>query len=155
MSEEAAMAIPFSYVGGHLISIPVRVDETVQSRFILDTGIGLNLISKSLCQKIRCTMTGNSYSGKRMSGQEVSLQLANVSAISAGSYRQENVTANPMFANASYPYDNYTLSTGSPALSVGFVPFNPSQAGRLPGSLNSPNIAPAFPLQLLNPNSGL
>ncbi|MGI0081632.1 MAG: hypothetical protein ACRECH_18685, partial [Nitrososphaerales archaeon] len=66
-----------------------------------------------------------------------------------------SIIANPMFANPGYPYDNYTLLSGSPALSVGFVPFNPNQAGRLPASsLTPPAQAPAFPLQLLNQNTG-
>lgn len=66
-----------------------------------------------------------------------------------------SMVANPMFANPSYPNDNYTLLAGSPALSVGFVPFNPNQAGRFASAiLNPPAQQPAFPLQLLNPNTG-
>lgn len=66
-----------------------------------------------------------------------------------------SIVANPTFANPSYPNDNYTLLAGSPALGVGFVPFNPSQAGRFASAtINPPTLVQAFPLHLLNPSTG-
>jgi len=66
-----------------------------------------------------------------------------------------SIVANPMFANPGYPADNFTLASSSPALSIGFVPFNPALAGVMPGTLApNPTTAAAFPLQLFNPSTG-
>jgi len=66
-----------------------------------------------------------------------------------------SLVANPMFADPGYPADNFTLASDSPAFSIGFVPFDASLAGLLQGSQTmGPVVAPAFPLHLLNPNSG-
>jgi len=63
--------------------------------------------------------------------------------------------ADPMFVNPSFPYDDFSFMAGSPASSVGFVPFDTTQAGGLPGSPPAPPaLAPAFPLQLLNQSTG-
>ena len=59
----------------------------------------------------------------------------------------------PLFINPTYPTDNYNLQTGSPAFNVGFVAFDPSQAGRTTKLLPSPAVPAAFPLQLKDPNS--
>jgi hypothetical protein len=62
--------------------------------------------------------------------------------------------ADPMFYNPNSPADNFTLRAGSPAISLGFVVFNPNQAGRFPNSiLASPTLPAAFPTQLLDPNT--
>ena len=54
--------------------------------------------------------------------------------------------ADPLFANPTPGVDNYTLSPSSPAFSVGFVAFDPNQAGRLPGAtLQAPPNAPGYP----------
>lgn len=68
---------------------------------------------------------------------------------------QGSIVADPMFADPNYPADNFTLASSSPALGIGFVPFDPGLAGILPGSL-VPNLitGPAFPLQLFNPSTG-
>ncbi len=66
-----------------------------------------------------------------------------------------SIIANPLFTAASYPTYNFTLASNSPAFSIGFVPFDPSQAGVIPGSTPPPPPTPAaFPLQLLNSGSG-
>jgi hypothetical protein len=54
--------------------------------------------------------------------------------------------ANPLFVNPTPGVDNYTLESNSPALSLGFVPFNPGLAGRLStATLKSPVNAPGYP----------
>jgi hypothetical protein len=55
----------------------------------------------------------------------------------------------PMFVNPTPGTDNYTLQSNSPARSVGFVTFDPSQAGRLPtATLKAPVNAPGYPTQI-------
>jgi Bacterial Ig-like domain (group 3) len=52
--------------------------------------------------------------------------------------------ADPMFTNPYYPADDFSLQSGSPATSVGFVPFSLSSPGRKKGASNVPSIAPTF-----------
>ena len=75
----AVPAVTFDYVH-HLVTIPVSVNG-IDSRFVLDSGIGITLVSEALCEQAHCTLTGATYSGSRMSGQEVSVALARVGAI--------------------------------------------------------------------------
>ncbi|MGA2116445.1 MAG: hypothetical protein ABSH56_17010 [Bryobacteraceae bacterium] len=49
---------------------------------------------------------------------------------------------NPGFNNPVYPADDYTLPKGSPG--VGFVVFDPSQAGRTNAAIKPPAVAPGF-----------
>jgi hypothetical protein len=56
--------------------------------------------------------------------------------------------ADPMFTDASYMTDNYTLLDGSPALAAGFTPFDLSAPGRTSTTLMPPAAPPGFPLQL-------
>lgn len=82
--------IPFHYVGGHLISVPVKINGTTSARFILDTGIGLNLISKSLLEQLGGTVKGN-HVGNRMSGQALDVPLSSVGSVSFGDANLSNV----------------------------------------------------------------
>jgi hypothetical protein len=60
---------------------------------------------------------------------------------------RQSLFANPQFVNPTPGVDNFTLGSNSPASSIGFAPFDPRQAGRLPGfSILPPQNAPAFPL---------
>ena len=56
---------------------------------------------------------------------------------------------NPGFNNPAYPADDYSLPKGSPG--VGFVVFDPSQAGRSNAVIHPPAIAPTFPTKTYNP----
>jgi hypothetical protein len=57
--------------------------------------------------------------------------------------------ADPLFVNPAPGTDNFTLQANSPAHSVGFVNFDPSQAGRLPtATLKAPLNAPGYPPQI-------
>ena len=54
--------------------------------------------------------------------------------------------ANPLFVNPAPGADNFTLQSNSPAYSVGFVSFDPGQAGRLStATLTAPYNAPGYP----------
>lgn len=85
-------SIPFQYlpgsddglIEGHLISIPVTVGNGTPSRFILDTGIGIDLISTRLAEKLKVPTTGMAYKGKRMSGQEVEVPLSYLGNLTVG-----------------------------------------------------------------------
>lgn len=87
--ETSNSSAPIQYVS-HLITVPVKVNGSIESRFILDTGIGLNLISESFCKRLNCKKSG-SYTGKRMSGQEITIPLSKVDSILLGAHKLENV----------------------------------------------------------------
>jgi len=59
-----------------------------------------------------------------------------------------SVVADPRFANPIYPGDDFTLLQNSAASQVGFVTFDPRQAGRTDPVLKPPPVPAAFPLQL-------
>jgi hypothetical protein len=65
-----------------------------------------------------------------------------------------SVNQDPLFTSPAYPADDFTLQPSSPALNLGFVVFDPSQAGRLNPVLFPPAVPIAFPLQLLDPANG-
>jgi hypothetical protein len=82
-------AVPFRYLH-HLVTVPVLVAET-DARFVLDSGIGVTLISVSLADRVGWAPTGSNFSGRRMSGQEVTAPLGTISSLSVGNHRQEQV----------------------------------------------------------------
>lgn len=61
----------------------------------------------------------------------------------------QSVIQNPGFANPAYPADDYSLPKGSPG--VGFVPFDPSQAGRSNPVLKPPAVPATFLTKSFNP----
>ncbi len=84
------METPFSYVDQHFILVPVKINGSIAAKFVLDTGIGVNLISTTLCKRINCETKG-SHTGKRMSGQELTLPISEVSELSFGDVRKKKV----------------------------------------------------------------
>ena len=74
----------------HLPSVSVRIDGYLDAQFAFATGIGINLISKSLCKMLSCVSAGH-YVGKRMSGQEVTVPLAKVRSLAVGQEEQHDV----------------------------------------------------------------
>jgi hypothetical protein len=59
----------------HLVTIPVSVNG-IDTRFVLDSGIGVTIVSQALCERAGCARTATSYTGRRMSGQAVTVELA-------------------------------------------------------------------------------
>jgi hypothetical protein len=60
----------------------------------------------------------------------------------------QSVIQNPGFNNPTYPADDYSLLKGSPGL--GFVVFDPTQAGRTNPAIMPPAVAATFPTKLFN-----
>jgi len=56
---------------------------------------------------------------------------------------------NPGFKNPAWPADDYSLPNGSPG--VGFVVFDPSQAGRSNPVIMPPAVPATFPTKTFNP----
>jgi hypothetical protein len=75
-------ATPFQRIH-HLVTVAVLVGGR-RARFVLDTGIGLTLLSERLCASIGCRSGGSTFTGRRMSGQEVTVPLATAPPLSIG-----------------------------------------------------------------------
>jgi predicted aspartyl protease len=84
-----ASAVPFAYLA-HVLTIPVKVNG-IRTKFIFDTGIGLNLISEALAAKVGCCPDGSTFTGRRMSGQAVTTPLGSVSSLEVGASQMRNV----------------------------------------------------------------
>jgi hypothetical protein len=86
-----APAVPvdrFDYVGQSWMRFPARVAGE-PTHLILDTGGGVSLLSKQLCAKIGCTPDGT-FTGKRMSGQAITVPMARVKSISIAGHEVKN-----------------------------------------------------------------
>jgi hypothetical protein len=83
--------VPFQYLA-HLVTIAVCVGDT-ESRFIVDTGMGVNLVSDSLAQALGCSPTGSVFAGRRMSGQEVTAPMISLDEVRLGDRRSRDVPA--------------------------------------------------------------
>lgn len=82
--------IPFSYIEGSFMAVPVTINGSIPQKFIFDTGIGISLISKSLCEKLKCSENGK-HTGKRMSGQEVTIPMTSITSLSMGGQELKHV----------------------------------------------------------------
>lgn len=82
-------AVPFQYQE-HMLAVPVVVGD-VETTFIFDTGIGVNLISPSLAAKVSCVPLGETCTGRRMSGQAVTVPMSTLGSLKLGDHTWENV----------------------------------------------------------------
>lgn len=81
--------VPFRYLH-HLVTVPVLVAGT-ETTFVLDSGIGLTLVSSSLAAAIGCELTGSTYTGRRMSGQQVTIPLGSLDSLTVGTHRRADI----------------------------------------------------------------
>lgn len=84
--------VPLGRAEDHFHTVSVRVSDHVVTTFILDTGIGLPLVSRALCERIGCVESGE-FEGRRMSGQSVRVPLTTIPVIELGDYVQRDVVA--------------------------------------------------------------
>jgi hypothetical protein len=71
---------PFTYIA-HLVAVPVQVNG-VDASFVIDSGIGLTLLSRTIADRAGVTTNGAEFTGRRMSGQAVTTPLASLSSLS-------------------------------------------------------------------------
>lgn len=106
--------ISFKYTEGSFIVVPMMINGSISQDFVFDTGIGVNLISKSLCEQLACSVQGK-HTGKRMSGQEITVPMTSVASLSLAERELKNA---PMGI-----FDMETLMPGAKIggfLSLGF-----------------------------------
>jgi hypothetical protein len=82
VASAAVSATAFEFVH-HLVTVPVAVNG-IERRFVLDSGIGITLLSEELCAEAGCGRSGATYTGRRMSGQAVKVDLARADSLVFG-----------------------------------------------------------------------
>jgi Aspartyl protease len=92
--------VPFDYLQ-HLVTLAVSAGG-LDTRFVFDSGIGLSLVSEPLAQQLACEPTGSTFSGRRMSGQEVGVPLATLDSLAVGDYRRHALTVG-VFDMSAFP----------------------------------------------------
>ncbi|MFB9314025.1 retropepsin-like aspartic protease [Nocardioides plantarum] len=76
--------VPFDRVG-HQVRIPVTAGH-LEGRFLLDSGIGLTTVSTDLARRLGLELTRTSFTGHRMSGQEITVPLARLPRLTVGGH---------------------------------------------------------------------
>ncbi len=81
---------PFRHLH-HLVTVPVRVADRHDTRFILDSGIGLTIVSAACAERLGLAVGPRTFSGQRMSGQQVELPLAELPSLRFAELQRERV----------------------------------------------------------------
>ncbi|MDX6414796.1 MAG: hypothetical protein QOH23_2206, partial [Gaiellaceae bacterium] len=91
---------PFQYLH-HLVTVPVTAGDH-ETRFILDSGIGLTLVTDRFAERLALEAGPETFTGRRMSGQAVTLPLATLSALRFDTLEREDVRVG-ILDTASFP----------------------------------------------------
>jgi hypothetical protein len=82
--------IHFERIDDAFLAVPVRVNDQIDTYFILDTGVGVTILDKAISDQLGLKVTG-SHSGKTMSGQTLHVDTSHVSSMTVGRLRKVNV----------------------------------------------------------------
>jgi predicted aspartyl protease len=84
--------IPIEINDGGYIFVNVTLNGNIDAKFMLDTGAGVNVISKELFEKIRTTLKEEGlHTGTRHNGEQITSMLYSVPELSIGSFSKQNV----------------------------------------------------------------
>jgi len=99
--------IPFErYRGGHVLTLPVVVCDRFPTRFMLDTGAGVSVVSRRLAERAGVAPGPLTYAGKRMSGQTITGPLAQIPSISVGTVARRDVVVGLYDLEGFFPADS-------------------------------------------------
>jgi predicted aspartyl protease len=76
--------VPFDRVG-HLVRVPARLGGD-ELRFLVDTGIGVTVVNERVVARDDVVHLGETYAGRRMSGQLVEAPLVRLPALTVGDW---------------------------------------------------------------------
>ena len=110
---EPLVELTMGHASEQFHTIPVRVNGEALTVAILDTGIGIELISAGLCERIGCSIEGE-FTGQRMSGQEVSVPLTRLEELSVGGVTRTNVVAGVVDSERFWPEPQIEAFVGLP-----------------------------------------
>lgn len=82
--------VPFRRVH-HLLAVPATAGEAPEQEFVVDSGIGVTLLSSELCRAAGARELGTEFTGRRMSGQSVSVPLVRLPRLEVGGRRFEDL----------------------------------------------------------------
>jgi len=105
--------LTMGHASGQFHTVPVRVNDETLTVAILDTGIGIELISGALCRRMECTIDGE-FSGQRMSGQEVTVPLTRLDELSVGGVTRRDVVAGVVDIDGFWPEPQIEAFVGLP-----------------------------------------
>jgi Aspartyl protease len=111
--------VSFDYLQ-HLVTVPASVNG-IEGRFVLDSGIGLTLLRSELAESAGVRPTGASFTGRRMSGQSVTIPLGEVPHMTFAGSTCEQVEVG-IFDMSPFP-DDFAGIGGF--LSLAFFPDSP------------------------------
>jgi len=77
-------SVPYDCLA-HLVRVPVRLGDE-ELRFLVDTGIGVTVVSERLATRPGVHALAETYAGRRMSGQLVEAPLVRLPALALGDY---------------------------------------------------------------------
>jgi hypothetical protein len=89
MLEEPA-TIPFTFLADAVIAVRVRVDDREPCAFLLDSGAGLDIVARSLADDLALETRGT-FSGKRMTGEVLTLPLGSVASLALDEFARSRV----------------------------------------------------------------
>ena len=99
----------------HPVTVPVSVNG-IESRFVLDSGIGLTLLRSELAESIGARPSGASFTGRRMSGQSLTIPLGEVPTMTLSGSTFEQVEVG-IFDMSSFPAELAGIGGFCPLLS--------------------------------------
>ncbi len=67
-----------------MVTVPVIVNGSIRTRFVIDTGIGPNLISTAIAERAGTAPTSETTTGRRMSGQVISSAIEILPSLKLG-----------------------------------------------------------------------
>lgn len=121
------VSIPLEFID-HFAVLSARLDDAIDVRLILDTGIGVTVLSSELCQRAGCRISGE-YTGERMSGQRITIPLARVGSLAVAARREQDVQIGVIDGGELLPSDIDGI------LSLGFFETGPFTIDYRAGSL--------------------
>lgn len=96
----------------HFLTLPVVVHDQ-PTIAILDTGIGLALVSQAMCERIGCEIDGE-FTGRRMSGQAVTIPTTTLDILEVGGMQQHDVPAGVVDIEGFFPDPRIEAFVGLP-----------------------------------------
>ena len=89
-ADESPSSVPFKVGKKRAILLPVKVADSIDAEFQLDTGLGFNLISPQLAKKLGMEPTPN-HKVRPVTGGELDLAQGRLSALTVGNQKESDV----------------------------------------------------------------
>ncbi len=88
---QVTSTVPFDRVR-HLVRVPVALGGDAH-RFLVDTGIGITVVSSAVAGRLDVQPTGETFTGRRMSGQALEVPLVRLPTVRLGGHAVEGHVA--------------------------------------------------------------